>query len=270
MIVAQPSAPLAAPRTGPGALRPLGLAQALFFFGIPAAVFSASLLGVLPALLRRGVSPFVTFNLTFGGSLALMLVAAVVAFRLEGHPLTWPAFRDRMWLERPDVRVWGWGLAAGVFSHLYGLVLGPALAMLPTVNVYTPPAEFLTFMQSAFAGGTEFLGIPLAGAWWVLVYYVVMMLILNIMGEELWWRGYVLPRQVLAHGGYAWVVNGTLWAAFHIFYHSTLGSFLSMLPGTLMLAYACQRTRNTWTGVIGHTIMNGAAVVGLARGVMAG
>jgi hypothetical protein len=44
------------------------------------------------------------------------------------------------------------------------------------------------------------MGIPLQRAWWILVYYAVVMLVCNIGGEELWWRGYVLPRQELAFG----------------------------------------------------------------------
>ena len=250
--------------------RPLGFAQALLFFGVPAAVFSLSLLAVLPELSRRGVSPFAIFNLTFGVPLALLLLAAVVAYRLEGSPLEWRAFRARMRLESATPSVWMWGIAVGVFSQVYGFALGPLLARLPAVVVYTPPPEFGAFMQTAFGGGSTFLGIPLAGAWWVLVYYIVALLVLNILGEELWWRGYILPRQELAHGQWAWVVNGTLWAAFHIFYHSTLGSFLSMLPGTLALAYGCQRSRSTWTGIIGHTIQNGAVPVMILRGILAG
>ena len=81
-------------------LRPLGLGQALLYFGIPAAVFSASLLGLLPWMVRHGVSHFVTFNVTFGVPLALMLLAAIIAYRLEGRPWSMPAFRERMqaWL----------------------------------------------------------------------------------------------------------------------------------------------------------------------------
>ena len=44
------------------------------------------------------------------------------------------------------------------------------------------------------------MGIPLGGAWWVLFYYATVILLFNIGGEELWWRGYVLPRQELAFG----------------------------------------------------------------------
>jgi membrane protease YdiL (CAAX protease family) len=38
----------------------------------------------------------------------------------------------------------------------------------------------------------------------------------DILGEELFWRGYILPRQELVFGRRAWLVNSTLWAMFHL------------------------------------------------------
>ena len=43
-----------------------------------------------------------------------------------------------------------------------------------------------------------FMGMPLKGAWWLVVFYTIGW-ILNILGEELWYRGFMLPRQELAH-----------------------------------------------------------------------
>jgi membrane protease YdiL (CAAX protease family) len=103
-------------------------------------------------------------------------------------------------------------------------------------------------------GKTRILGLPFT--WGLLAYYLAAMFIFNILGEELWWRGYILPRQELAFGARAWIVNGTLWALFHFFYHTTLGVLVSYLPTTLAIAYVAQRTRNTWPGIIGHMVSN--------------
>jgi membrane protease YdiL (CAAX protease family) len=248
-------------------LRPIGIGQALLYFGIPAAVFTASILGLLPWMIRQGVSPFVTFNVTFGGPLALMFISAIAAYRLEGRPWTMSAFRERMRLGRFDWRLGVWGLAIGAFSLLVNPVISPVLRPLAKVRLYTAPQEFTAFQTAMVAGGKDFLGVPTAGAWWLLVWGVACLIILNIFGEELWWRGYILPRQELANGRWAWVVNGVLWAAFHIFYHTTLFSFVSYIPGCCALAYVAQRTRSTWPGVIGHTIANSLFLVILVRGV---
>jgi membrane protease YdiL (CAAX protease family) len=250
------------------ALRPIGIGSAILYFGIPSAVFSASILGVLPWLIRRGSSPFLVFNVTFGLPLALMLAAAIAAYKLEGRPWSWPSFGERMRLGRPDTAGWLWTGALCVFALVGHWLTDWTAPILSRVQLYTAPQEFSTFSRQLFGGGGEFLGIHLAGQWWVLVYFVVLLLGLNIFGEELWWRGYILPRQERANGSLAWIVNGTLWAAFHIFYHTTLFSFVAMLPGTLAVAFVAQRTRNTWPGIVGHTVMNGAIPVMIARGIL--
>ena len=256
----------AAAATTPAGLRPLGIGQALLYFGIPSAIFSASILGLLPWMIRQGVSPFVTFNVTFGGPLALMLVSAIVAYRLEGRPWSMSAFRERMRLGRFDWRLGVWGMAIGAFSAFGAPLINDVLRPLEKVQLYTAPQEFTALMVS-MTGGKEFLGVPAAGAWWLLVWGACSLIILNIFGEELWWRGYILPRQELANGRWAWVVNGVLWAAFHVFYHTTLFSFVSYIPLCCVIAYVAQRTRSTWPGVIGHTLGNIMWFVFLFRGV---
>ena len=259
-------APAAAAST-PAGLRPLGIGQALLYFGIPSAIFSASLLGLLPWMIRQGASLFVTFNVTFGGPLALMFLAAIVAYRLEGRPWSMRAFRERMRLGRFDWRLGVWGLAIGAFSMSEGLVIDPLLRPLAKVHLYTAPPEFATLMGS-ITGASAFLGMQTAGNWLLVLWGIACLIILNIFGEELWWRGYILPRQELTNGSWAWVVNGVLWAAFHIFYHTTLFSFVSYIPLCCLIAYVAQRTRSTWPGVIGHTLGNIMFLVFLVRGVI--
>jgi membrane protease YdiL (CAAX protease family) len=47
----------------------------------------------------------------------------------------------------------------------------------------------------------------------------------NIVGEELWWRGFILPRQEPVFGRRTWVLQGVL----HGFFHFSFG------PGVLFL-----------------------------------
>jgi len=67
-------------------LRPLGLLASLVYFGVPSAVFSSSILLLLPWMRRHGFGLYPTFVVTFLGPLALMLVAVLVAYGLERGP----------------------------------------------------------------------------------------------------------------------------------------------------------------------------------------
>jgi membrane protease YdiL (CAAX protease family) len=82
----------------------------------------------------------------------------------------------------------------------------------------------------------------------------------NVVGEELAWRGYVLPRQELAFGRNTWWIHGSLWAFFHVF---KWWDILPLLPMCLIASYCAQRTRSTWGSIIGHIFSNGMTLVAI-------
>lgn len=247
-------------------LRPIGLLRSAAYFGVPATVFSVSLLGLLPWMVRAGLGGLAVFAVAFSGPLVLLLCAALIAYRLEGRAWTWESFRDRMRLRRLSGRDWLWTVALIVASPLLGLVVSPLVDALSAVQFYTAPPELVGFMSGISEGRLG--GTPLLGRWDILLWTVLVLVVFNIGGEELWWRGVILPRQELAFGRWAWLVNGLLWNLFHVFYHADLGSVVAYLPITLPLAFVAQRTRSTWPGVIAHLVSNGAFAVVLLRGVI--
>jgi membrane protease YdiL (CAAX protease family) len=250
-------------------LRPISFLVTVVLFAVPAAIVSFSLLVVLPALMRKGFSLFAVFNLTFLPPLALMLIAAFVGMKLEGRSLTWPVIRDRLRLGRLPRHGWWWVLALCVFNVVAGIAAGSALRRTPTsLHIYTWPKEFASFMATFGKTGNEFLGIPLPGHWWVLFYYLVVMIVFNMFGEELWWRGFILPRQELGQGRWTWVIHGILWDMFHIFYHQTAWTFIAFLPPMLAIAYVCQRLKNTWPGIVSHTVANSAIPIVILHGIL--
>ena len=122
----------------------------------------------------------------------------------------------------------------------------PTALLDPTID----PANLLNVFRDA-------LGPNVQGNWG-LVLFMLVLLFFNILGEEFWWRGLILPRQELTHGKNTWLIHGTLWAFFHIFkYWSVIG----LLPVCLALTYVAQRRQNTWPGIITHFIINGLGLI---------
>jgi hypothetical protein len=62
-----------------------------------------------------------------------------------------------------------------------------------------------------------------------------------IFGEELWWRGYIVPRQEQARGRWTWAIHGMLWF---------LWQALALLPICLAVPYVAQRRQNTGTIIV--------------------
>jgi membrane protease YdiL (CAAX protease family) len=250
-------------------IKPISFLATVLLFGVPCAIFSVSLLVLLPALIRSGFSLFAVFNLTFLPPLALLLIAAFAGLKLEGRALTWPVVRDRFRLGRLTRYGWLWILGLCVFNFLVGALAGSALENPPAeLRIFTWPKEFADFMGALQNTGTDFLGIPLRGQWWVFFYYAAGLIAFNIFGEELWWRGYILPRQELGQGRWTWLLHGVLWDLFHMFYHQTVWSFLAYLPVTLSISYVAQKSKGSWPGIIAHTISNGAVPILILRGIL--
>lgn len=106
-----------------------------------------------------------------------------------------------------------------------------------------------------FRPSPEFLRQPPGWSAWVFVAWIPLF-ISNIVGEELCWRGYVLPRQEAALGRKAWLLNGIMWCSFHWSFGWPV--MLLLLPIALLLPWIVQRRGNTWVGMIIHGVFNAA------------
>ena len=93
---------------------------------------------------------------------------------------------------------------------------------------------------------------------WVFVAWIPLF-VTNILGEELCWRGYILPRQEVALGRAAWLGNGIPWCLFHWSFGWPI--LVMLLPIALLLPWIVQRRRNTWVGIIIHAVFNGSGFV---------
>jgi membrane protease YdiL (CAAX protease family) len=103
------------------------------------------------------------------------------------------------------------------------------------------------------------------GRYWILAAWLPFF-VLNILGEELVWRGVVLPRQVAAFGTRAWLINGAGWLFVHVAFPWQV--LLALLPTVFVVPYVVQRRGNTWTGVVIHAGLNGAGFLALAFGAL--
>lgn len=262
----------AAAATQRGGRQALGLAQSMVYFAIPALFLMIGVHGVMPWFNETfGTPPFYGYFVGVTPPLAGMLLASLLAMRREGHALRWRVVRRRLRLGPMDRGAWLWTLAAitvayilaGVFTALNGVLLARGLLSAPSwIAGFLAPAGAQLQGSGLFAVyDTAFGG--LSGNWGGFLLYVLLFFF-NIVGEELWWRGYILPRQELALGRRAWLAHGLMWWAFHAFKWWDL---LPILPVTLVISYVAQRTQNTTPGIISHALFNGLALIPLLLAV---
>jgi uncharacterized protein len=90
----------------------------------------------------------------------------------------------------------------------------------------------------------------LAGNWVWFAIIAAMLVFNTVLGEELLFRGLLLPRMQGAFGRGDWVANGVLFAAYHL--HAPW-----MMPATLIdifaLSYPSRRYRSALMGIAVHS-----------------
>lgn len=244
-------------------IRPLSLWRSIGLFAGPAALFIFVIYWMWPRLEATTFTPYEAFLVVTTLPLALLLAAAALGFILEGHPRTWAAFRQRMRLPKLGWRDIGSSLLIVLIAFLGIGILTPITNWLIEHGFLPIPAGIPPLIDprnalspDALANFTEG---PLRGRWEIPLYFAIY-LFFNIAGEELFWRGYILPRQEAQHGRYAWLIHGLLWNLFHAFKWWDL---LNILPVTLAISYFSQRSQSTWPAIIAHAILNGLTLIAL-------
>ena len=226
--------------------KPMPFWMSLLFFGIPTVLLYLATYRLIPFLNENTVIPPVVNWFISGCVLVFipLLVASLAAYRLEGRPISWAAIKKRFRLNPMTKSDWLWTIGLLVFTFA-------ASGLLMMTGLDTSP-PFLHF--EGLAKGEE----------WILLAWLPFFASI-IIGEEFMWRGYILPRQEINHGKWAWFINGFFWTMFHLSFG--WGLIILLLPLMFVLPWVVQKQKNTWIGIIVHGIVNGLGFISIALGL---
>ncbi len=194
---------------------------------------------------------------TFTAGLAWQFLLVVGLVAREQRTLRWRVVRDALWLNPPTDaagrrggRRWWWVVALiACFGAIEALPLSQS-----------PPAgrDLGAFLGSS--DGQDFL----RGNWPMLALVVLMALLNTVLGEELLFRGLLLPRMGGAFGKADWVVNGIAFGLYHL--HQPW-SIPSGIATGLAAAFATRRLHSAWMGIIAHSVQS-LIIVGLTVAIV--
>lgn len=257
--------------SGPG-MKPLHLIGSILVFGLPTLIVFLSFHLGIPALENMGLTSFEAFIVTNTVPVAVMFAAALGAVTAE-QSITSPAeFHEALKTRMRFPRITFKAILQGIGVYSVFLVVGGMATFISRALIEAqliPLPENLPLIlnpqaQITAETLTSFVGGQLVGNWGIVLLFGLQ-LFFNIAGEELWWRGYVLPRQELAFGNRTWLVHGLMWWGFHAFKWWDL---VTVLPLALILSYAAQRTKNNWVPTITHLLANSLLVLLMMAAVL--
>jgi membrane protease YdiL (CAAX protease family) len=231
------------------AVRQYSLAQILVVWAaaaIPMAVLAWVVAPLLGNLLGGGDAAFFrALLLCITAGLIWQFVLTLILTRRELGTLRWSRVRDALWLLSPrdprsrrvGGRVWLWAIPFVVLFFIWEFSGGFDI---------TGPSnrDFALFLDSA--SGEEFF----RGAWGWFAVVVVQGVFNTVLGEDLLFRGLLLPRMRGVFGRGDFVANGVLFAFYHL--HQPW-SILAALADIILTAYRTRRWQSVWMSIIVHS-----------------
>lgn len=230
---------------------PYGVGKVLAIWAAAAAPMG--LLGwvVAPLVMARvELEPGIVFWLLMTVGMMWQFALSALLLRRECPDWSWGELRRRLWLTapratRPGDSAWtvmAWVLLGVAFTMITGslaagLIDAPWRALLP--HIPTPEHANITNLISP----------RFKGAWWLLPLFLVSSLFNYFLGEELLFRGVLLPKMQGAFGRWAWLANAVLFGLYHVHY---IDRWPSMIVSSLPYSAAAQRFRSAWLGAAVH------------------
>ena len=236
--------------------KPIGLIYSILLFLIPGIVFYLNINFLVPYLAKiSDWNPYVVWVMT--GTLFLFFPLFLLTFILlkkDGFNLDWLTIKERLMLKKITVNDLLWIIIGMIICTIIsGLLIGIWKLLSPSFDI-NDLKEMSPIKVNPLIGKERFVLLLLP------VFYFF-----NYVGEEFMWRGYILPRQVLAIGKYAWPLNMIL----HVIFHMAFGlqAMLFFIPFMLFLPYIVYKRKNTYLSIIIHFLLGAPTQLFIALGI---
>ena len=224
-----------------------------------AAAIPMGILGwlIAPALARESQAPGLVRLAVLTSGLIWQFVLVLILLYQEVGTLRWSTVCERLWLNTPrspqtgEPRrwLWWWLVPLIIVTAIFELQVSGTLDEI-WVSIFPfmaePPAYSLAGLLDTPEARAQMIG-----AWGMFALFVVSALFNTFLGEELLFRGLLLPRMAGSFGKWDWVVNGLLFGLYHL--HQPWGILTSTIGGLLFFALPSSYFRSSWFGIVVHS-----------------
>jgi uncharacterized protein len=212
---------------------------------------------VSPALARGSNNPFLVRMVVLTIGLVWQFGMVVFLVYREAGSLSWTTFRQRLWLQsprspqtgRPRGRYWWWLIPILLLTALFEMAIGGPIDQV-TIAVFPFLAETPGLSFGA-ALATPAARAQLVGAWGFLALFLFQAVFNTFIGEELLFRGILLPRMSGVFGKWDFAMNGLLFGFYHL--HQPWIFFSAAIEAILLFCFPSRYFRSSWFGIIAHS-----------------
>jgi uncharacterized protein len=217
-------------------------------------LIAPNLAGHLSGPAHVPLSKALILTLTVGMIWQFVLVAILVG--REQGTLRWSVTREALWLRSPR------NPKNGRLGGRLWLVVIPLSLAFGAEDLLIPSLPHAVNRDLGAFLGTHNGQAFIHGAWGWYAMLLVSFLFNTVLGEELLFRGFLLPRMNAAFGRRDWLANGLLFAAYHLHVPWVIPA---TLLDTFIIAYPTKRYRSAWIGIAIHSSQSiFFAIIGLS------
>jgi membrane protease YdiL (CAAX protease family) len=174
---------------------------------------------VMPILIPRvEMEPGFLYIILITSGLIWQGVLAYIILRREVKPFTWENIKDRLWLYTPSNPKTG---VPSKWLYLWTIpliVVGQAyygFGVMGWLNEFW--VKTLPFLASPPYTVIQNMAEPALGQWWLLGVLAVMLVFNYVVGEELIFRGILLPKMNGMFGKWDFIANHILFSMYHLY-----------------------------------------------------
>jgi len=237
--------------------------QTLLFFGLPGLIITLLFNYAMPVLLENGWPLHWAVFFSVWAPVIALFCGVIFIWKQSQRPL-----RDYFWLSKVSWKQVLILLAVFIGAQALEGALSFSRALLTQLPGFHVPDYFPEIFKANYELQwplQSFMGMPVKGNYGLLGFWALW-LVVNVIGEELLWRGYALPRMEQYFGKWAWLINGLLWNLFIHFFMRW--SFIALLPVSLAVPYFSQKYHSWVPGLIIHGLGNALFFLILIPSVM--
>jgi membrane protease YdiL (CAAX protease family) len=184
------------------------------------------------------------------------ILVVILVYREAGN-LRWAALKERLWLNSPrsprtgevQRKLWLWVIPLILVTAVYELSINDIISGFWT-SLFPFLAEPPSFAMGSFLQSPESRA-QLVGNWGALALFVVSAVFNTVLGEELLFRGLLLPRMNGRFGRWDWAANGLLFGVYHV--HQPWNILNDAIYGCLFVGFPTKRFRSSWMGIVVHS-----------------
>jgi membrane protease YdiL (CAAX protease family) len=184
-----------------------------------------------------------TLIITLTGGLVWQFVLVLILVAREQGTLQWSVLKDALWLRAPRAPRTGRRGGRAWLVVLPLIVAFGAEELVPSLPF--PAARDMFEFLGSHAGHTL-----LAGSWGWFAIIAALVVFNTVLGEELLFRGYLLPRMNGVFGRRDWLANGVLFGIYHVHMPWVIPA---ALLDTFIISYPAKRYRSALIGIAVHS-----------------